>query len=266
MHLVKLGGSVITDKSRPRAFRPQVARRLARELAAPVGRGLVVVHGAGSFGHVDAARYGLKGGLRGPRQLFGAASVQWDVRDLDLRVVGALLDARVPAVSLPPGAFLELEDGVLRRFDAVPFQRALARGLVPVTFGDVLPDTERGVGIVSGDTLMSALASALKPDISVFVTAEDGVYDRDPALKGAKLLPEVSPSNAPRTTGRARRGAADVTGAMGGKLEMAFEVAARSGATWVVGGTRPGNLAAALRGRPLAGTRVLPGTSIREVG
>jgi isopentenyl phosphate kinase len=255
MHLVKLGGSVITDKSRPLTFRPRVARRLARELAPSAGKGLVVVHGAGSFGHVDAARFGLKEGLKGPRQLFGAASVQWDVRDLDLRVVGALLDARVPAVSIPPGAFLELDDGALRRFDAVPFQRALARGFVPVTFGDVLPDTERGVGIVSGDSLMSALAAALTPDVSVFVTAEDGVYDRDPSLKGARLLPEVSPSNAPRAAKRARRGAADVTGAMGGKLVEAFEVAAHSGRTWVVGG-RPGVLRAALTGKDPRGTRV----------
>jgi isopentenyl phosphate kinase len=265
MHLVKLGGSVITDKSRPLTFRPGIARALARELAPSAGRGLVVVHGAGSFGHPGVNTFGLRKGLEGPRQLRGAAAVQWDVRDLDLRVVGALLDAGVPAVSIPPGAFLELEDGRLARFDAVPFQRALNRGFVPVTFGDVLPDTERGVGIVSGDALMAALAAALTPDVSVFVTAEDGVYDRDPSLKGARLLPEVSPSNAPRAGRRARGGAADVTGAMGGKLVEAFEVAAHSGRTWVVGG-RPGVLRAALAGKDPRGTRVMamPCTEVRQ--
>ena len=266
MRLVKLGGSVLADKARPLTFRTAVARRLARELAPFAGDGLVVVHGAGGFGHAGARRYGLRDGLRGGRQVMGTAVVQRDMRDMNLRVLGALIDAGVPAVSIPAGSFMELDGGRLVEFDAIPFQRALARGLVPVTFGDVLPDRERGVAIASGDLLMAALAGALAPDVAVFVTAVDGVYDRDPSRKGARLLEAVTPATAPRAAGKARGGAADVTGAMGGKLERAFEVAARSGATWVVGGARPGNLAAALRGKPMAGTRVLPGTIVSEVG
>ena len=65
MRLVKLGGSVITDKARPLVFRAQVTRRLARELAPSVSEGLIVVHGAGSFGHVRAAEYDLANGLKG---------------------------------------------------------------------------------------------------------------------------------------------------------------------------------------------------------
>lgn len=256
LRLVKLGGSVITDKARPLAFRPRVMRRLARELAPFAGEGLVVVHGAGSFGHVRAAEYGLAGGIEGLRQVEGTAVVQRDVRDLDLRVVGALLDEGVPAVSLPPFSLLELEAGELVAFDAVPFQRAIARGLVPVTFGDVVADREQGVAIASGDLLMSALASVLRPEQAVFVTAVDGVYDGEPGEEGARLLREVTPEDARVALGTSGEGVADVTGSMWGKLGEAFEVARAARETWIVGGGRPGRLRALLEGRRVKGTRV----------
>jgi isopentenyl phosphate kinase len=258
MRLVKLGGSVITDKARPLAFRTQVARRLARELAPSVDEGLVLVHGAGGFGHVRAAEHDLANGLNDPGQLMGTAIVQRDVRDLNVRVLNALLEAGIPAVSVPAGSYLELEDGRMAHFDAVPFQRARARGLVPVTFGDVLMDSEMGVSIASGDLLMASLAEVFRPDMSVFVTKVDGVFEGDPEDPTARLLRTVSPETARFADASAGDGVADVTGSMSGKLAEAFQVAASSKDTWIIGGGRPGRLRALMEGRRVKGTRVLP--------
>lgn len=257
MRLVKLGGSVITRKDQPMAFRPRVTRRLARELAPFTGERLVVVHGAGGFGHIRAAQYDLAHGLHEREQEMGAAIVQRDVRDLNLRVIDALVAEGIPAVSIPAGSYLELEGGRMVHFDAVPFQRALARGLVPVTFGDVLMDTEQGVSIASGDLLMAALAAVFRPQMSVFVTKVDGVFEGDPADPGSRLLASVSPETARVADASAGEGVADVTGSMSGKLEEAFQVAASSGDTWIIGGGRPGRLRSLLEGRNVKGTRVL---------
>ncbi len=258
MRLVKLGGSVITQKDQPMAFRPRVVQRLARELAPFVGEGLILVHGAGSFGHVRAAEYDLANGLRDKGQEMGAAIVQRDVRNLNLRVIDALLKVCIPAVSVPTGSFLELEDGLMAHFDAAPFQRAHARGLVPVTFGDVLMDTERGVSIASGDLLMASLAAVFRPDLSVFVTKVDGVFEGDPSDPNARLLRTISPKDAQVADTSAGEGVADVTGSMGGKLAEAFQVAANSKDTWIIGGGRPGRLRALMEGRRIKVTRVLP--------
>jgi isopentenyl phosphate kinase len=258
MRLVKLGGSVITDKARPLAFRSQVTRRLSRELAPFKGQGLIIVHGAGSFGHVRAAEYGLARGMTDHRQVEGTAIVQRDVRDLNLRVLDVLIEAGIPAVSLPPATWLELEGGRMVTFDAVPFQRAIARGLVPVTFGDVLMDTEQGVAIASGDLLMAGLAAVFKPELSVFVTGVDGVYDGEPTDPDSRLLRTVSPDGAQVVGTTAAEGVADVTGSMGGKLAEAFQVAASSKETWIIGGNRPGRLRSLMDGRRVKGTRVLP--------
>ncbi len=55
MMLIKLGGSVITDKSQYRRFDKDAVSRLCREIAES-GKQAVVVHGAGSFGHIVAKR------------------------------------------------------------------------------------------------------------------------------------------------------------------------------------------------------------------
>ena len=255
---MKLGGSVITHKAKPLSFRPRVTARLARELAPFYGEGLVVVHGAGGFGHVRAAEYGLAGGLTDADSVQGTAIVQRDVRTLNLHVIDALLAAGIPAVSIPPGTFLELDDGRLTEFDAVPFQRAIARGLVPVTFGDVLMDRERGVAIASGDLLMAALSGVFKPEMAVFVTMVDGVYEGDPSKGDSRLLREVSPEEAAAAGASSGEGVADVTGSMMGKLAEAFQVAASAKHTWIIGGGRPGRLKALMEGRRVKGTRVLP--------
>ena len=74
MLLVKLGGSVLTDKARLRRARPAAIARLAKELAgAP--ESLLVVHGAGSFGHILARRHRLDDRLLDRAQLAAGARV-----------------------------------------------------------------------------------------------------------------------------------------------------------------------------------------------
>ncbi|MFN3762874.1 MAG: hypothetical protein ACK4WK_06715, partial [Anaerolineae bacterium] len=74
---LKLGGSLITDKSSPYTPRPEVIRRLAEEvreaLEARPDLELVVGHGSGSFGHAAAAPYGTRQGVRTPREWRGYA-------------------------------------------------------------------------------------------------------------------------------------------------------------------------------------------------
>src|SRR5919109_3509837 len=64
---VKLGGSVITDKTAQESPDLATIRRLATELrdarsSAP-GLDVVLGHGSGSFGHTYARRYGVHSGI-----------------------------------------------------------------------------------------------------------------------------------------------------------------------------------------------------------
>jgi isopentenyl phosphate kinase len=252
--LVKLGGSVITDKSTYRSFDQEGTDRLAREIASS-GKRVVLVHGAGSFGHVLAHEHQLQRGYLHEGQSEGVAKVQLDVRDLDLMVLRSLDRAGLPASSLPPSAFALMEDGVLRDMDLGLFHRYLELGIMPVTFGDVVLDSKRRFGICSGDQLMYLLAKEFRPELIVFCADVDGIHTADPNLDPkAKLIETVDQGvldSLPRTA-RVK----DVTGSIYGKVEAMLRLAELGRQTMVINGKVPGRLQAALRGEKVKGSVV----------
>ena len=63
MFVIKLGGSVITDKSMQNTFNEEVTFRLVSEIK-DSQKQVIVVHGAGSFGHILAKKYDLHKGYK----------------------------------------------------------------------------------------------------------------------------------------------------------------------------------------------------------
>lgn len=252
---MKLGGSVLTDKAAYRTPRLEHVARLAQELATH-REPLVVVHGAGSYGHVLAKEHRLAQGRDGDARRDAAfAQVHEDVRMLQVLVLEALHDAGVPALAHSTFDLARLDGGKLLSFAAGGVADTLAAGFVPVLAGDGVLDASRGWGILSGDVVMAELARALKPTRAVFVTDVDGIYDRDPHAPSAKLLDRIAPQD--HVGAGAARGH-DVTGGMAGKLARARDVAKSGCDVLVVNGTVSGRLADALAGRPVVGTTVLP--------
>lgn len=257
MLLVKLGGSVLTDKARLRTPRKSAIARLTKELAG-LGDDLIVVHGAGSYGHVLARRYRLDGPAS-PEKARGAAIVQRDVRTLDDLVVGGLLRAGLAPVALPPSAVLGLDDGRVASFDLAPFKDYLRGGLTPVTFGDVVRDRTRGVAICSGDVLMLELAKAFHPRCVVFATDVDGLYTADPKQDDdARLLLAVSKGDLPLIDFGPAKGP-DVTGGIEAKIRRMLEIASHADECIIVNGNVKSRVRDALRGRIVVGTRVVGG-------
>ncbi len=257
MLLVKLGGSVLTDKARLRTPRKAAIARLTKELA-NLGDDLIVVHGAGSFGHVLARKYALNGPAS-PAKAKGAAVVQRDVRTLDGLVVAGLMKAGLSPVVLPPSAILGLDDGHLASIDVAPFRDYVRQGFTPVTFGDVVRDRTRGVSVCSGDVLMLELAKAFHPRSVVFAADVDGLYTADPkAAKDAQLLLSLSAADLSLIDFGPAKGP-DVTGGMEAKVRRMLEIASHADETVIVNGNVKNRVRDALRGRIVIGTRVVGG-------
>jgi len=258
MILVKLGGSVITDKSKLRTFKRPACERLARELRLVSGS-LALVHGAGSFGHIEAKKHDLHKGFKKDSQLEHVAAVQRDVRELNLRVLKALIDNGLRAVSVPPAASATFDKGAISSFSELPFKNMLDLQLTPVSFGDVVPDESMGFSICSGDLMMEALAKAFEPGLVVFCADVDGVYDSDPKRnKNAKLISELDRASL-KALRRTEAKHADVTGSIHGKLERMLAIAQHCEKCMIVNGNVPNRLGQALRGRKVVSTVVLPG-------
>ena len=258
MYLVKLGGSVLTEKTRLRTPRRPAIRRLARELAASK-QALIVVHGAGSFGHILARKHKLDEGGSTAAKRSTAARVQADVKALDGLLVDALVDAGLAAVPIAPSAVLSLDDGRVSSLDLTPFLEFSSMGFTPVTFGDIVRDLRRGFSVCSGDLMMLELARAFRPERAVFVADVDGLFTADPKRRrDARLLGVVRPKDLDRIafTPASRT---DVTGSIEGKVRRMFEIADHVGECVIVNGNVKNRVRDALRGRQVVRTRVTRG-------
>jgi isopentenyl phosphate kinase len=245
--LVKLGGSVITDKTRECTARRQNLDRLARELRAGEGR-MIIVHGAGSFGHFKVQKHGIKDGRIPHEKLEIVTEIHRDLHQLGGYVLDALAEAGMNGVLLPGHTVARMEgSGLTVRGEL--FDGFVSMGTVPITNGDVVLNGSKRFAVCSGDTLMVELARQLKPRKVVFVTRADGL------VAGGEVKAELSPDAEIDDLGAK---GVDVTGSMEGKWAAAREIARLGHEVQFVSGEVEGRLAKMLRGEEVLSTRVVP--------
>ncbi len=263
--LVKLGGSLITDKRTPGTPRPAVIRRLAEQLARArdAGHHLVVGHGSGSFGHPQAVHAGLRGLEGGPGDTpalpADVARVQRAAAELHRIVVDSLLSAGAAPFSIPPSAIAVASDGRIEHFHDGTVRMALERGFMPVVYGDVVLDRVRGASICSTETALGAVADSLSAagwhvrrclwlGATAGVLSQQGdVLERIPVGDADLLLQAAGGADAP-----------DVTGGMRHRVDAALGLARAGIPSWIGQGAAPGVLDRLLAGAPVSGTIVVP--------
>ncbi len=246
---LKLGGSLLTDKTRPQALRGDVLQRLAAEIAAaraarPELR-LLLGHGSGSFGHMAASQHRTRDGVTSPQGWCGYAQTAAVAAQLNRLVVEALWQVGTPALPVQPSASARCHAGELLALDERPLIAALAHSLVPVIYGDVALDDVRGGTIISTEQIFRWLAPRLRPRRVILVGEVAGVLSADPAsgIQG-ELVEEITPETLPRLA-QALGGSrgVDVTGGMVAKVtEMLALVRATPSlhAVQIISGLVPG--------------------------
>jgi len=244
--VLKIGGSILTDKTRGDAARQDEISRVAGEIAATRPEDLVLVHGAGSFGHIPAKKYGLPLSFspEGLRVTHGS------VARLNDLVIKALSRAGVDSLPVHPLSCLLLSNGRIESFALEPLKAMLEDGLMPVLHGDVAMDATRKAGIVSGDQLVSYLAGALRAEVVAVGCDVEGV------LLSGKPLAEIARRDLPAIESViGGSGGVDVTGGMKGKLRELLDLADMGVDSVIFNAAREGNIVRALRGESI-GTKV----------
>lgn len=265
LQFLKLGGSLVTDKTRPHTPRLNVLKRLADEIAVARRRDeqmrLILGHGSGSFGHIPARKYGTRLGVHTSAEWDGFMEVWREAVALNRLVIDALAQSGLPAIPFPPSASVVSADGQVLLWELAPLQAALEAGLLPVVYGDVVFDTVRGGTILSTEDLFGYLARGLHPLRILLAGLEPGVWADYPAC--TRLLAEITPASfegiAPALGGSQ---ATDVTGGMASKVRQSLVLATRLPGLEVriFSGESPGAVEKALLGQPV-GTLVHQGRS-----
>lgn len=267
LFFIKLGGSLITDKTRPETARPDLIRRLVREIRQareerPDLR-LILGHGSGSFGHVVGRAYNVRAGVRDARGWEGYARTAAAAARLNRIVTDLCLEAALPVVSLPPSATAWCRDGALVHMDTRPHRVLLEHHVIPLVFGDVALDEVRGGTIVSTEEVFAYLVRYepdLRPARIILVGRVDGIFTADPLRDPtARPIPVLPAHDAESLTGLGESYGVDVTGGMAAKVRIMAALVQEFPklAVHIIGGETPGRLYRALtEENPPFGTRI----------
>jgi isopentenyl phosphate kinase len=262
MIILKLGGSVITRKeSAFPIINSKNLDRICREVSEAKPGKLVIVHGAGSFGHPYAKKYEIGHEIKNQedfrKKKLGYSLTHNSVKELNIRVCHHLLTYGVPAIALPPSSFILTRNKRIESADLSMLENYLEMGWVPVLHGDVVLDMDENIkmAVLSGDQLVKYLAEKLRPGRIILGSDVDGIYNRDPKTDlQAELLPVVKSLEDLESLQGART--VDVTGGMTGKLKELLELAERGIESKIINADQPGLLKKSLKGEKVKGTLI----------
>ncbi|WP_318569213.1 isopentenyl phosphate kinase [Salinigranum marinum] len=240
--VLKLGGSVVTEKDEPESVDEAALARTADAVVdADVGD-LVVVHGGGSFGHHHAATHGVST-TDGTHDATAIADIHGAMKRLNRRVVDALLARDVPVVPVHPLSLCARDEEGALSLPHTSVETLLHEGFIPVLHGDLVAHAGAGTTVVSGDELVTALASGLNADRVGMCSTVPGVLDSD-----GSVVPQIEAFD-DIADALGGSDSTDVTGGMAAKVRALLALGAPA---FVFG---PAELDAFLAGAD-AGTRI----------
>ena len=250
--VIKWGGGLITHKDQLCTVNLDVIDSLAKACSKSTKK-LVIVHGAGSFGHMVAKKFRLaEGRVVGLDQDEAIERVRKDMIELNNHVLSSLkkygLDAKTYSPHLWATGTGPGFKGELPVFDGVT-----------VVYGDVVDDLETDFGILSGDDIMLRYSTEL-PDVERAVFAiggVDGILRVPPSKAGPDDLIETWSPDMEFEGEHAAE--IDVTGGIGLKAARGAMISQKGVAVQIINGEYSDRVLAALEGESVLGTKIVSG-------
>ncbi|MCK9151355.1 isopentenyl phosphate kinase [Methanobacterium alcaliphilum] len=262
MIILKLGGSIITVKG---AESPTIDKdnlnRISREIKNGIKKDLIIVHGAGSFGHPFARGYEIGNPITSEeefeRKRIGFSLTQSWVKKLNTLVCDAFREQGIPAVSIQPSSFIITHGKRIEIANLDLIIEYLNQGFVPVIYGDVVLDTDENIkmAVLSGDQIINHLAINLTPTRVILGTDVDGVFNKNPKKdSGAELIEKFTSLNDLDSLDTTTN--IDVTGGMVGKLKELLHLAEAGIESEIINAGKEGLIEKALNGEEVFGTTI----------
>ena len=262
--VLKLGGSVITNKKKPLTPNLTAIERLAGEISRAHISPLVLIHGGGSFGHPIAKKYSIDKGYTDHPQIMGFSKTRQAMMTLNKFVVDSLILHNIPAVTVQPSSCTITKQGRIEVMEETPLRRLLEMGFVPVLHGDAVLDSDMGFAILSGDQLVSSLATKLEAERIIIGIDVDGLYTSDPKTDAnAQLIQQINQQELTKMQheiGGIR--VPDVTGGMLGKVLELIPAVEKEIPVIIVNAVKLGNVYKALKGEEVVGTVIQRGEEV----
>ncbi len=257
--VLKIGGSIVTDKSKPYSIRKDVIKRIARELKPylDLNNKLILVHGGGSYGHHIVRMYNE---LNREKDAHYYSIVTISMNELSLKTAEILRLEGLPVTIIPTHVIFRLDEkSNIEPYNIKVITDHLERGIIPILYGDLVLGRD-GFPVLSGDDISWYLACKLKASRLLFATSVDGIYagsiGRSPIIE----FINCRDTNIEETIGKFQEktgSSIDVTGGIINKVIVARKYGCGNMDVIIFNGLVEGNIRKALLGEKITGTKVL---------
>lgn len=198
--IIKLGGSVITYKN---CHTAKLRQKRLQEIAIEIKQAqkeidfdLILVIGAGSFGHPLAHKYQTQNGVYNQDQAHGFCEIKTLMNKMVSQVAQILNQNGLSVFPCQTASLIVQDKGKISSFNTDPIKNLLKIGVIPLLSGDVSSDITLGGSICSGDAIVPYLTKTFKVEKIFFASDVDGIFDKDPKKnKTAQVIPIINSKN-----------------------------------------------------------------------
>ncbi len=246
--LLKLGGSLLTDKNDPFSLREKILESCLNQII-DSKKLIILIHGGGSFGHPLAKKYQISQGLNTSikDQIMGLSKTHDAMNKFNSILINKLLEKGYPALSIQPSSIFiqDFNEVIIKSID--PIEKLLDLGVLPVLYGDILLSKDYSFSILSGDQIILKLCERIqnfKISKVIFAIEEDGIFIQNNGNKRLVLKLTINDLVDIKLAKLGQK--IDVTGGIKGKLEKIEEILKLNIPVQIINGIKNKNILKAL--------------------
>ncbi len=267
--IIKLGGSILTDKNTPNSLRNNVINGLISQIYDNYHNSnqpkLIIIHGAGSFGHPIANSFSIQNGLNQniPNQTLGLTKTHQSVKKLNTKIVDSFLNKDIPVLSLTTSSVFFQEESALKFTGIKQIESLLELGIIPILYGDILLHDSKNFSIISGDRVIfeicklftSSIDTNHKVDKIIFCFDQDGIVISN-SEKDSEVIQNIKSKDLDFISLKNFEDSIDVTGNIRGKLEEIKKICELGIPVQLINGQKPNLLTKALKNEKILSTLI----------
>ena len=260
--ILKLGGSLLTDKNKPFSIREDIVKGSVRQIVDAKEK-LILVHGGGSFGHPLAKKYSIINGIDStiPNQVLGLTETHQSMNEFNSYLIKLFLENKYPVLSIQASSIFIKDSQEISASHMEVIETALDLNILPILYGDIILDKQGSFSIISGDQIILELCKNLdKYTISkvIFTMETDGIYINDNESGDDCILATECYSDQLENLNLANLGQKiDVTGGIKGKINFIQKICNHDIPVQLINGLKKNYIFRSLKNEKLNCTNVL---------
>jgi len=260
--ILKLGGSLLTDKNKPFSIREDIVKDSIQQIVDAEEK-LILIHGGGSYGHPLAKKYSIVKGIDStiPNQVLGLTETHQSMNKFNSYMIKLFLEKKFPVLSIQASSIFIKDSNEISTSSMEVIETALDLNIMPILYGDIILDKQGSFSIISGDQIILELCKNLERyRISkvIFTMETEGIYvDDDQSNNDYKLATECYSDDLDNLKLADLGQKIDVTGGIKGKLNFIKQICDKNIPIQLINGLKDEYIYKSLKNQEIDCTNIL---------